>query len=66
MTPSDPIPYRTEDAQTRIQVRLHGESAWLTQRQMAELFNVTVPTLNKHLSAIYADGEVEAERTIRR
>lgn len=58
--------YRTEDAKTRLQVRLHGESAWLTQRQMAELFGVTVPTINEHLSAIYAEGELESERTLRK
>lgn len=63
---SELVLYRTEDAKTRLQVRLHGESAWLTQRQMAELFGVTVPTINEHLSAIYADGEIEAERTIRK
>lgn len=64
--PSELILYRTEDAQARLQVRLHGESAWLTQRQMAELFDVTVPTINEHLSTIYAEGEIEAERTIRK
>ena len=63
---SELILYRTEDAQTRIQVRLEGESVWLAQRQIAELFQVTVPTVNEHLAAIYAEGELEPERTIRK
>lgn len=63
---SELILYRTEDAQTRIQVRLEGESVWLAQRQIADLFLVSVPTVNEHLSAIYAEGELEAERTVRK
>lgn len=63
---SELILYRTEDARTRIQVRLEGESVWLTQRQMADLFQVSVPTINEHLAAIYADGELEPERTLRK
>ena len=63
---SELILYRTEDAQTRIQVRLEGESVWLAQRQIADLFLVSVPTVNEHLAAIYAEGELEAERTVRK
>ena len=63
---SELILYRTEDAQTRIQVRLEGESVWLAQRQIADLFQVTVPTVNEHLAAIYAEDELEPERTIRK
>ncbi|MDQ7761621.1 virulence RhuM family protein [Xanthomonas sontii] len=63
---SELILYRSEDAQTRIQVRLEGESVWLTQRQIAELFQVSVPTINEHLGSIFSEGELEHERTIRR
>lgn len=58
--------YQTEDAQTRIQVRLINETLWLTQKQLAELYQVSVPTINEHLRNIYADRELEAERTIRK
>lgn len=60
------ILYRSEDAQTRIQVRLEGESVWLTQAQMAELYQVSVKTISEHLQNIYAEGEVETERTLRK
>ncbi len=58
--------YQTEDAQTRIQVRLIDGSLWLTQKQLAELYQVSVPTINGHLRNIYSDGELNAERTIRK
>lgn len=63
---SDLILYRTEDAQTRIQVRLEGGSVWLTQAQMAELYQVTVKTVSEHLQNVLAEGELEAERTVRK
>jgi hypothetical protein len=58
--------YQTEDAQTRIQVRLINETLWLTQKQLAELYQVGVSTINEHLKNIYADRELDAERTIRK
>lgn len=49
-----------------IRVLLTGETVWLTQRQMAELYGVSVPTVNEHLAAIYEEREIEPERTIRK
>jgi len=63
---SELILFRAEDAQTRIQVRLEGDSVWLTQRQISDLFDVSVPTVNEHLAKVYEEGEVEPERTIRK
>jgi hypothetical protein len=63
---SELILFRSEDALTRIQVRLEGSSVWLTQAQMAELFQVTVKTISEHLQNIYDEGEAEPERTIRK
>ena len=65
VTPSELILYRTEDARTRIQVRLESGSVWLTQAQMSELYEVTIKTVSEHLENIYAEGELEPERTIR-
>jgi hypothetical protein len=42
------ILFQTEGAQTRLQVRLDGQTAWLTRAQMAELFQTTVPNINLH------------------
>jgi hypothetical protein len=65
----DPAPsillYQTEDGQSRIECRLEGETLWLTQAQMAELFTVTVPTINEHLQSIVGDNEVDLGATIR-
>ena len=60
------ILYLTEDGRTRIQCRFDNETIWLTQALIAELFQVTVPTVNEHLKGIFADGEVEAGATIRK
>ncbi len=54
------------DGATRLQVRLEGQTVWLAQRLIAELFQVSVPTVNEHLANIYAEGELEQEATIRR
>jgi len=59
------ILFQTEDAQTRLQVRLDGETAWLTQAQMAELFQTSVPNINLHLRNIYEEGELNEGATIK-
>jgi hypothetical protein len=54
-----------QDGATHLQVRLEGRTAWLSQRLIAELFQVSVPTVNEHLAGIYADRELDREATIR-
>ncbi len=56
--------YQAEDGQVKIDVRLQGETAWLTQAHMAELFQTTVPNISMHLRNIYAEGELQAAATI--
>ncbi len=58
--------YQTEDAQTRVQLRVSEGTVWMTQKQLAELYQVSIPTINGHLRTIYSDGELDAERTIRK
>ena len=53
------------DAATVLQVRLDGTSVWLSQRQIAELYEVSVKTVSEHLSNIYADGELDPTATVR-
>lgn len=55
-----------QDGGRHLRVRLDGQTVWLPQRLIAELFQVTVPTVNEHLANIYADGELLAEATIRK
>jgi hypothetical protein len=57
--------YQTEDGTTRVQCRFEDESIWLTQAQLAALYQVRVPTVNHHLKSIYDDGELIAGATIR-
>jgi len=54
-----------EDGATRLQVRLEGETVWLSQRLIAELFQVSVKTVNEHLVNIYDETELDAAATIR-
>lgn len=56
--------YQTEDGKTRIEVRLQGETIWLTLNQMAELFQVDKSGISRHLKNIYATGELQAEATV--
>lgn len=59
------ILYQTEDGRSRIQCRLEDRTLWLTQAQMAELFDTSVPNINLHLKAIYEEGELDRDATIK-
>jgi hypothetical protein len=59
------ILYETEDGRTRIECRFEGETIWLTQAQMAELFQTTLQNINLHLQHILEEGEVDPGATIR-
>lgn len=59
------ILYQTEDGRTRIQCRFGEQSLWLTQVQIAELFQTSVPNINIHLKAIYDEGELLRNATIK-
>jgi len=60
---SEFILYQTEDGRTRIQCRFENETLWLTQAQMAELFQTTPQNITTHLKAIYAEDELEEGAT---
>jgi len=48
-----------------IEVMVEGESVWLTQKQMAALFDVSIPAINQHLSNLYEQGEIEKGATVK-
>ena len=50
--------YQTEDDPTRVECRCLEESLWLSQKLMAELFDVSVPTVNEHLKTLYESAEM--------
>jgi prophage maintenance system killer protein len=65
--PQTPIAiYRSADGSIATEVRLEGETVWLTQKQMADLFDKNVPNINEHISNIYSEGELETAATIRK
>ena len=53
--------YETEDGQTQIDVRLDGDTVWLTANQMAQLFNRDETTIRKHVNNVFREKEVEHE-----
>ena len=55
---SEIILYQTEDGRTRVQCRFENETLWLTQGQIAELFQTTPQNVTLHLKAIFAEGEL--------
>jgi len=59
------ILYQTADGNTRFDVRLEVETAWLTQNQMAELFQNTKQNINLHIKNIYEEGELIPEATVK-
>ncbi len=58
------IIYQTEDAQVRLQVRLDGQTSWLSLNQIAELFQRDKSVVSKHLKNIFEEGELSAKATV--
>lgn len=59
------IIYQTPDGKTKLDVRFEGDSAWLNQLQMAELFDTTVANINIHIKNIFEEDELQKETTIK-
>lgn len=55
-----------QDGQQHVEVRLEGETVWLSQAQMAELFDKNVRTINEHIGNVFSEGELERDGTIRK
>ena len=51
--------YQTSDGQTRLEVRLENETVWLSQNQMAELFQTSIPNVSMHIRNVFAEGELQ-------
>ncbi len=63
---NDILLYSTPEGQVKIEVIYEGETFWLNQKRMAELFGVTLPTINEHLKHIYQSNELQESATIRK
>lgn len=55
--------YRTADGQTTVDVRMDGDTVWLSQAQMAELFQKDRTVIGRHINNIYKEHELERETT---
>ena len=71
LIPASPAPgdefllYQTEDGRTRIQCRFENETIWLTQAQMAELFQTSIPNVSMHIRNVFAEGELQADSVVK-
>ncbi|MFI5252981.1 MAG: hypothetical protein ACHQQQ_11190 [Bacteroidota bacterium] len=63
---SDFLLYTTPEGDIRVDVLFAGETVWLTQKRMADLFGVEVNTINYHLKEVFKSGELNDESTIRK
>ena len=52
------------DSSIHIEVLVEGETVWLTQQQMADLFGVQIPAISKHLANIFREGELSKDSVI--
>jgi len=53
------------DSTNSIEMRYEDENIWLTQKMMATLYDVEIPTINEHIAKIFSDHELESQATIR-
>jgi prophage maintenance system killer protein len=60
---NDILIYQADDGKTRLEVHLDHETVWLSQRQMAELFEKDTDTIGLHVRNLYKEGELDREAT---
>lgn len=65
LPPSEFILYQTEDGRTRLEVRLEQETVWLSQGQMAELFQTTKQNVSLHIQNVFDERELERSATVK-
>ncbi len=61
----DIIIYNSDDGNTKIAVKIEDETVWLSQQQMAELFDTSKQDISHHINNIYAEEELEENRTVK-
>jgi hypothetical protein len=58
------IMYQTDDGKTRIEVRMENETVWLTQAQIAELFQRDRSVITRHINNAISEGEIDKKSTV--
>ena len=59
------ILYQDDNEITRVAVRFADEDVWLTQNQLAEIYDTTKQNISQHIENILKDRELDAERTVK-
>jgi hypothetical protein len=62
---SELVLYTSDDGRTRLDLRVEGQSVWLTQLEIAELFQTTKQNVSLHAKNIFEDGELRPEATVK-
>ena len=62
---NDLILYTTEDGRSQIKLRAQEQTVWLTQLEMAELFDATKQNISLHLKNVFEDGELDADSVVK-
>lgn len=62
----DVIVFESKDGEAYLEVTTDYDTVWLTQQQISQLFDKTVPTINEHIKNIYKEEELEERPTIRK
>ncbi|MCU0375370.1 MAG: hydroxyacid dehydrogenase, partial [Chitinophagaceae bacterium] len=62
---SEILLYQTEDGHLKIQVRLENETVWLSQADMAELFQTSKQNISLHIRNIFDEGELEMDSVVK-
>lgn len=65
MEGSEMLIYQSEDGNTKVEVRMEGESVWLTLNQLAELFQTTKQNISLHIKNIYSEAELQEAATVK-
>ena len=58
--------YQSEDGDTKIDVRFVGETVWLTQTQLCELYQTSKANVSEHIKHIFDEGELNKEAVVRK
>lgn len=62
---SEILIYQTPDGNTKVDVRVEGETVWLTQNQLADLFQTTKQNISLHINNVFEEGELEEKATVK-
>ena len=62
---SEIIIYQNQEGNIKIDVRLHEETAWLTQAQLCDLFQKSKATISEHIKHVFEEGELNPESAVR-